>query len=180
MLILKKLPLFIRIWIIFFFVSIVLVGLIYLAVQQNFRQGANDPQIQIVQDTISALEKGQSPQTLVGTTYIDLSKSLSPFLIIFDEQGKAISSQTTLNNQIPTPPSGVFDFARIHGEDRFTWQPQDGIREAAIVKHYQNGFVLVGRSLIEVEKRVEKLLFEVATVWVISMLGSLSLSFILL
>ena len=53
-------------------------------------------------------------------------------------------------------PSGVFDYTRQNKEDRVSWQPETGVRIAAVVVAYggaQPGFVLAGRSLREVEAR---------------------------
>lgn len=131
--------------------------LVYAAVQQNFRQTANDPQIQLSEDSATSLNNGANPQSLVPTTKVDMAKSLSPYLIIFDDTGKVVASSVQLDNSTPQPPSGVFDNARQYNQNRLTWEPKDGVRSAIVVTKYNNGFVLSGRSLREVEVREDKL-----------------------
>lgn len=131
----------------------------YALIQQTIRLTANEPQVAMAEDIAASLSKGQFPKDLNTNGQIDISKSLSTFIIIFDSNGKAVSANGKINGQIPVPPKGVFDFTLVNGEDRFTWETRDGTRiAAAVVKSsgWQNGFVLVGRSLREVEKLENK------------------------
>jgi len=57
---------------------------------------------------------------------------------------------------VPVYPTGVMDYVRKNGQDRVTWQPEVGIRMATVVVPYNNGFVLAGRSLTEIEKRASQ------------------------
>lgn len=131
-------------------------GLVYLATQQTYRANANDPQIQMAEDAASALSNGTAPETLVPTAKIDIATSLSPFLMIFDETGKVVASSATLHGQNPSIPAGILDYVKQNGEDRFTWQPENGIRIAAVVTKSDHNFVLAGRSLRETEKRIDQ------------------------
>ncbi len=146
--------------------------LVYGLTQQDLRQSANDPQIQMAEDNVS-------PQSLPT---IDISKSLAPFVTIFDDNGNPISSSGTLNSVIFVPPAGVFDYVRtsgggnlrptdVAGEDRFTWQPQDNVRIAAVVAKTDTGFILVGRNMREVESREERVLFITFLAWLFGMVG---------
>lgn len=149
-----------KIWLPLAATTTALSGLIYLSVQQNFRQGANDPQIQIAQDSAQALQSGKPAQEVVGQIQVDLNKSLASFIIIFNDAQKLTASQAVLDGRIPTPPKGVFDYTRTHKEDRVTWQPKTNLRIAAVLERFEGsnpGFVLVGRSLKEVELREEQL-----------------------
>ena len=47
--------------------------LTYLAVQQVLRMGANDPQIQMAEDTASALASGSNPASLVPSSTVEIS-----------------------------------------------------------------------------------------------------------
>ena len=150
-----------------------LIGLLYAAVQQNLRQSANDPQIQMAEDTAAKLAEGQSVQNVVPSEKVDIAKSLAPYLIIFDANGNPIASSAQLDGQTPTLPSGVFDSVRQNGEDRITWQPQAGVRSAVVVTQFKgstSGFVLAGRSLREVEKREDGLMQILVAGWVVMML----------
>ncbi|HVY36152.1 MAG TPA: hypothetical protein VG982_02660 [Candidatus Paceibacterota bacterium] len=167
-----------RIFLLFFAVVTLLCGLVYVAVQQSIRQGANDPQIQMAEDAAGLVASGSlssSPQTLVA-----VDKSLSPFLIVFDDTGTPTISTAVLDGKTPIPPQGVFDFTKTHGEDRITWQPKAGVRIAAVIAKVPGtsaGFVLAGRSLREVEQRESKLALQVAGIWVLSIIVILLLSF---
>jgi len=150
-------------------------GIIYGAVQQDIRQGANDPQIQIAEDLREDLNSGKKIEEL-PLRNIDLNKSLSQFVIVFDEQNHPLYSEASLDGRIPTPPIGIFDFVKVHNQEGFTWQPKDSVRIAAVVVKFNKGFVLAGRSLREVEKREHYLLLEVAFGWVITILTTLGVS----
>jgi hypothetical protein len=61
-----------------------------------------------------------------------------------------------LDQAIPTPPRGVFNYLRSHAIDKFTWQPRRGVRIATVARRIDGphpGFVLVGRSLTLVENQ---------------------------
>ena len=162
-------------WLLVAIVVTGLVGLLYTAVQQNLRQGANDPQIQMAEDAAAELEGGQSVQYVVPSGKVDIAKSLAPYLIIFDANGNPIASSAQLDGQPPTIPSGVFDSVRQMGEDRITWQPQAGVRSAIVVTQFKgstSGFVLAGRSLREVEKREDGLLQILIAGWLVMILAT--------
>ena len=74
--------------------------------------------------------------------------------------GKVVASDALLNGSTPELPAGVLDDVRKNGEDRFTWQPEPGVRIAAVVAPLpgtSEGFVLAGRSLREVELREDNI-----------------------
>ncbi len=164
-----------RIWIPIATASVLLSGLIYICVQQSLRQSANDPQIQIAQDLADSLQNGRNAQDLIGSQ-VDLKKSLATFVIVFDDSGKPIASSAMLDGRIPTPPNGVFEYTKLHKEDRITWEPKLNIREAAVLARFEGskpGFVLVGRSLAEAEKRQSGLNLQIGLGLAVTLLGSL-------
>ena len=144
---------------------------IYTASQQVLRQSGYDPQIQMAEDTATALSGGFAvPADFMPASRqpFDMSQSIAPFTMIFDENGTLLESSANLAGKIVLPPAGTFDYTKTHSEDRFTWQPQAGARFAVILKYYggaRPGFVLVGRSLREVEIRTENLLKIVGLAW---------------
>ncbi len=157
-------------------------ALVYLAIQQNYRMSANDPQIQIAQDVAVELANGQNPQFFVPTRKLNLNKSLGTYIMIFDEKGKLISSSVNLDGKDPTVPKGMFDTTKKQGETRFTWQPKEGIRSALVVDYYSgkaSGFVAVGRSLKEVEKRIDNLGTVVFAGWLVTLGASLAFVYLL-
>ena len=141
--------------------------------QQVLRLGANDPQIAMAGDLVARLEQGIAPAEAVPAGSVDLSRSLTPFLIAYDDRGRPMASQAQLDGKTPTPPSGVFDNVRQHGEDRISWQPRRDVRIAAVIQRVngpQPGFVLAGRNMREVESR-ETLVGQLAGLTWIGMLG---------
>jgi hypothetical protein len=153
----------------------VLAGLVYVAVQQSYRQGANDPQIQMAEDAAAQLETGQQPATVVGSTTVDMARSLAPFMIVYDEAGNVLAASVQLDGSVPPIPPGVLAAAQQSGENRLTWQPQEGVRMASVVTRFGGshpGYVLAGRSLREVEARVDRLTQVTGLAWVVGLVGS--------
>jgi hypothetical protein len=144
-------------------------GAIYLALQQNYRLSANDPQIQLAEDTVILLNKGAVPQWKAAND-IDAGQSLTPFIVIYSATGTPLAASGLLDGTFPTIPSGIFAYINSHGEDRFTWQPTSNLRFATVVMPYNNGYVLAARSLSEVEKREAMLNTEVGLPWLLSVL----------
>jgi hypothetical protein len=174
----KFLHIFIN-WLIVALVTSAFCCLVYATVQQTLRQGANDPQIQMAEDIANSLENGESAASVIPTNQVDLSSSLGTFVILFDDLGNQTASSGVLHGQNPVLPGGVLDYTRRHGEDRITWQPERGVRIAAVVTRYngvKSGFVLVGRSLREVEKRIDQITLFCGVTWLLT----LSLAFILI
>lgn len=166
-----------KIWLIIVFTVTILLGTVYLAIQQSYRQDANDPQIQMAEDTANAMKSGTFYPGLKNLNPVDIANSLSPFTLVYDTKGDIISSNALLNDQTPTLPSGVLDYVRSHGEDRITWQPANNVRIAAVIVPFTSdkvsGVVLAGRNIREVEKREDKLTFQIAIGWAAATFGSL-------
>jgi hypothetical protein len=159
-----------------------LCGLIYASVQQSYRMGANDPQIQMAEDAARALAGGQSAESLLPAAKVNMAVSLSPYLIIYDANGAVLASNATLHGQTPTIPTGVLDYTRQNGEDRVTFQPEAGVRSAVVVAAVdggKGGFVLAGRSLREAEARTDNLFKIVAVGGIVSLLVTFFLAWVL-
>lgn len=158
------------------FIMTVSAGLVYIAVQQNFRMNANDPQIQIAEDFSAQLSAGQTLSPFNPSYDVDMAKTLSPFILAYDDTGKIITGSGKLDGQSPVMPAGVLDYTRKVGEDRITWQPQTGLRFALVITRYGGpnpGFIVVGRSLEEVEQRVSQLGLQVLGAWFAGLVGLL-------
>jgi hypothetical protein len=146
----------VRLWVPIAVVAALLSGLVYLGTQQVIRAGANDPQIQLAEDIAAELSSGHSSNGLVATQLVDVASSLAPFVIVFDDSGIVRTSSGRLHDATPALPPGVLDYVRANGEDRITWQPEPGVRIAAVVTRYtgkDTGFVLAGRNMREAERR---------------------------
>ncbi len=178
----KNIITILKYWLLSVIVVSGLIGLIYAAVQQDLRQGADDPQIQMAEDIAAKLANGEQVQNVVPLEKVDIAKSLAPYVMIFDANGNPVASSAQLDGQTPTIPAGVFDYVRQNGEDRITWQPQTGVRSAVVVTQYKgqnSGFVLAGRSLREVEKREDNLLLILLAGWVVMLFVTLAATAIL-
>lgn len=158
----EHLPRILFAWVPFAITVTLCIGAAYLFVQQSYRQSANDPQIQLAQDVSNFLKNGNSMQTIMQSTpAIELSKSLAPFLVIYDTQKLIAFSSVTINGKQPNIPAGVLDNARNKEYNAVTWQANTGDRSAIIATYYSgkaSGYVVVGRSIKEVEKREDRLL----------------------
>jgi hypothetical protein len=163
----------IKVWLPFVVAITAFCALAYASVQQAYRQGANDPQIQMVEDAAEALAGGTSVDAIVPVSKVSVAKSLAPFLIVYDAGGKVVSSSVVLDGQTPELPSGVLDSTKQMGENRITWQPREGVRIAAVIVSYQNGFVLAGRNLREVEIRETQVTQFAGLAWILAIIASL-------
>lgn len=155
-------------------VAITLICLIIAGViQQNIRLSGNDPQIQIAEDAAAVLDSGGAVNL---SEKVDVAKSLSPFIIIYDLSGNVVNATAVLNDKTPTVPKGVLTSSKgtnIPGENRVTWQPQKGVRLATVVKKYNNGYVVVGRNMREIEIRVKEVYFRIFAGWIVTLVLTL-------
>lgn len=137
--------------------------------QQMLRRGANQPQAQMADQFVSELSSGRTPAEVIPSRKVDIRGSLEPFAIFYNEAGTPTASSGTLDGATPAPPAGVFDYLRRHSSDTITWQPQHGVRIAAVLLpvHGPNaGYLLTGRSLKLVEEQ-ESMFWRMAfSVWV--------------
>lgn len=159
---------FLFLWVFLAIIITVAYFFIYTVVQQSYRLSANDPQIQMAEDAKLSIENGTKLESIIPQRRVDMSNSLDPYLIIFDELGVPIMSSVKLDGVTPKPPIGVFTDAKTKGSLTFTWQPKPGVRSAVVVMRFNginSGYVLAGRSLREVEKREDQLFLDVVIVW---------------
>jgi hypothetical protein len=148
--------------------------LVYAAVQQSYRQSADDPQVQMANDAADALAEGHSAEALVPAIKVSMEKSLAPFLIIYDSNGHELASSALLDGQTPALPNGVLDSTKQLGENRISWQPRAGVRIATVIVSYKDGFVLAGRNMREVEQREAQVSMFASMTWILATLGTLA------
>ena len=144
---------------------------IYIANQQSLRQSANDPQVQIAEDAAAAINAAEPVSFFNTPTKIDIGKSLMPYLVIYDSNYSNVASTGLLNGSPLMVPQGVLKSALASGEQRLTWQPEHGVRSAIVVipvKGIFNGFVVVGRSLREIENREDQIGLIIFAIWLFS------------
>lgn len=165
-------------WLVATLILTILFGTIYTVGQQILRLGANDPQVQLAEDTAASLNSGLPPTSLAPGT-VDFQKSLAPFVIIYDVNGHPIAGNGYLHGSLPSIPIGVLQAVGGKPYNFVSWQPEQGIRLAAVSVKANSYYVLSGRSLIEVEKRESLILQLSALGWFMSealVLGSWTLS----
>lgn len=164
----------IRAWVPMAFLATIFCGLVYGTVQQSYRQSANDPQVQLAEDTASTLQEGGAAFPLVPSGTVDIATDQAPYMIFFDVSGNPVIGNGMLDGHLPTLPPGVFAYTATTGEDRFTWEPEPGVRSAVVlvrVADSSTGFVMAGRSLSEVEWRESQLELMVFVAWVTALAG---------
>ena len=145
-------------------------ALIYVAVQQNYRMSANDPQVQLARDLADRLEHNQPITSLLPADTVDLSKSMAVFTACYDANQQPVTSTGYIEGTIPKLPAGVLNYAKSHDENWITWQPRKDIRLATIVKYIPSpasAYLVVGRSLKEVEQREGNLVKIIMIVWIL-------------
>jgi hypothetical protein len=160
-----------KLWVALAATMLLMCGIIYITVQQSYRQGANDPQFQIAEDAVNAIALGVNPESLVSDPPKEISSSLSPYLIIYGPGEKPVASGAVLNGNVPTMPSGVLKYVKEHGEDVITWKPREGIRHALVIQKTKGEpiyFVVAGRSLKKTEERIALLGRQIELGWLFS------------
>ena len=168
-----KLKSIFKVWLPFAVVITAFSMLAYASVQQVYRQNADDPQIQMAHDSAEALNDGVAVDAIVPAHKIDISTSLAPFYVIFNTAQQPISVSGLLDGQTPQLPDGVLDFTQQNGENRLTWEPKPGTRIAAVIVPYNNGFVLAGRNMHEVEQREAQVSLFAGVTWILAMVATL-------
>ncbi|HEY5540284.1 MAG TPA: hypothetical protein VIL41_02395 [Coriobacteriia bacterium] len=164
----------VRIWLPIAVAVTAAAGLTYVAVQQSYRNGLDDPQLQLATDGAARLDAGVSPESLATSPTVDADKSLAPFVIVFGSDDAVLASGATLAGTTPKPPTGVLATARSKGTDRVTWQPRPGVRIASVSAAASDGrVVLAGRNMRAVESRIDDLTKITAFAWGSALVGVL-------
>ncbi len=167
-----KLKTIFRTWLPFAVVITAFCALAYATVQQSLRQNANDPQIQMAEDIAYALNNGATADSVISKQSVEMSRSLAPFMDIYDSSGKPLAGSGTLDGQLPDYPTGALDSAKASGENRVTWQPNADVRIASVVVPYENGFVMAGRNMREVEQRESQTEIFAGLAWLLTLIAT--------
>jgi sensor histidine kinase regulating citrate/malate metabolism len=159
-------------WFIYSAVVVTLLsGILYVSIQQSFRQNLNDPQIQIVEDIVHRLKQGSALQDQVPPQKVAIDTSLTWFVVLYDTEGNPIVGNGYIGDKLPVVPKGVFDMAKSWGENRRTLEPARGVRIASVIQPFvaqeANGYVLVGRNMREVESRIGEMGLKIFVAWVV-------------
>lgn len=151
-------------------------GTICMITHFILRQSANDPQIQQAQDWADQIEGGTDPNRLTLGAFIDPARSLAPFGIVYDQDGRIVASSVAAPSTM-LQPNGVFDTvdASAAKEARYTWQPVNGERYAAVLKRAtlqeKSYYVLAGRNIKQVDERISRGLWMVGVTWAVTLVA---------
>lgn len=146
--------------------------LVYVAVQQVLRLGANGMPAELAAKTSINLENSKSALDAVPGEITDISKSPGTFVMVFDKDKILIASSAVMGKDKPVYPKGVLDYVDKNGENRVTWQPQKGLRFATIAIKAGDKYIVAGRSLKETEKLIDTVGSLVFYAWLACMIFS--------
>lgn len=153
--------------------------LLLFVVQKMYRQAANHPQIQIAEDAAAAFEQNQFTNETLKSSFesfvpsigqVDLGSSLSPWIQVYDASREVIESSVSIQEAQTTPrvSSELFEGLSKRDQIRLTWQPRKGIRQAIVITKFsglRSGYIVVGRSLREVEDQIRILTVIISAAW---------------
>lgn len=156
-------------------------GSIYGSVQQVYRSLANDPQVDVVDQLAGIIKQDIPLEAIIGEAdQIEIADSKGLFVMVFDKNKNLVGSSAVLNGKALSLPSGVFDQANQDAGNRFTWEPEKGLRMAVVLKQIDDkGYALAGRSLKETELRTNQITTMLIVAWTLSLLVTLVLSLVL-
>ncbi|HAM26788.1 MAG TPA: hypothetical protein DCP11_08830 [Microbacteriaceae bacterium] len=139
-------------------------GSLYVALQQMERLGADDVPQRLASQVASELRGGSAPDLSPRT--VDLSSSLSAFVIVYDAKDDPVSGNGELHGGLASVPRGVLDGTRHGGfAHHVTWQPEPGLRFATVEIAVGDRVVLAGESLAPTEARIDSLGLIIAAGW---------------
>jgi hypothetical protein len=165
-----------RVWLALVGVATLIIGASYAMAQQSTRLSADDLPLTTLQVAKQELQNGSNAKDVVPTLKTNLRNDNSVFMIITDNSQHVIASSATLGGQTPLPPIGVFSFTDQHGTDRFTWEPESGVRAATRVTKYgkspDDGYIITGQSLKPYEDKIATYTWIAVAAWVASIAWS--------
>jgi hypothetical protein len=143
--------------------------LIYATVQQTYRSAANDPQMQLARDIAGNIRYTRTCH-YYADSFVDPRHSLGTFMQLYNEKGQLLFSGGTIHGRAPQIPKGVLENAKQYIENAVTWQPTADVRLATVAEYTRmpdTAYVVVARSLQEVEIRESNLVTMIILSWMI-------------
>lgn len=132
-------------------------GTMYVLVQQQARQQANDMPELLATQAAKQLDAGMGLQSInMGAT--DVANHPVPFVVVYDKKGKAVAGSGYLNKKLAMMPTGVVNHATPGSSHAVTWAPREDIRLASVTVAAKDYYVVGGQSLQATESRAERLL----------------------
>lgn len=142
---------------------------LYATTCHILRSAANDPQIEAVREIATISQEGVPLDAIVDTSRTtDIANSLGVFFNIYDKDKQLVGGSGQINEQVPTVPDEAFEAAKQKPEHKFTWQPAEDVRVAAVLKQAPNdaGFVLAGRNLAVTDERLMQAMNYIGLAWI--------------
>ncbi|AIE61275.1 hypothetical protein [Bacillus methanolicus] len=160
------------IWIITMFFITFTCALTFLVAQQSLRLGADSLPAQLAKDTAIQLQKGRNAQDSIPPQKVDASKSYDGFVMIYDKNKNLVATSGMFDTKKPAYPKGALDYVSKKGENRITWQPQNGLRFATVAIKSNNYYIVGARSLHETEIIINKITQIVFYAWLACLIFS--------
>ena len=130
----------------------------YVLIQQSTRLAADDLPLATAQTISHELADGMAAQAAVPPVKTDLKTDSTVFATVVDSSYKVLASSGQLDGAVSLPPTGSFGGLPATGVNRFTWQPEPGVRIATVIVPFSHGstsgFVIAGQSLKQAESRI--------------------------
>lgn len=145
---------------------------LYIVLLQQYRQGLDDPQVQVSQDIALRLEKGGEARQYIPPQEHDLERSYATFVALYSDQQSLIGSSGAIEGVVLAPSHEVFALVKDKGVHRFSWEPKKHVRIAAVMRYVSattSTYVLVGRNMREGEGRMRAMGILVLSFWLITM-----------
>jgi hypothetical protein len=151
-------------------------GTVWLSYGLSLRSGGDREALQLATSKAEKLTSGSRPGSVTGPV-INIATARAAFVIVYDAEHHVLASSGRLSGRTPALPAEVLAWVATHGQDRITWEPEPGNREAAVVEPYGGphpGFVLAAQSLRHVSAEQRTLTWMIACIW----LTALAISFL--
>lgn len=149
------------IWVLLMMVATFTVGIVYITMQQTVRLSSNEIALSSAKEVLIKLQNGSTTEQAIPEK-TDASITLTPFVLVYDNNENMVISSATMNGEILNYPKGVLKEIETHNENRVTWQTSNGLRYASVGIKYKDGYIIGAVSLTEKEKLIElngKLIF---------------------
>jgi hypothetical protein len=142
-------------------------GVLWLSHGLALRSGGDRLPLRLAARAAGQLASGSPPGGVLPPA-VNMASSPAAFVMVFDSSHHVLASSGRLGGRIPQLPGGVLSFAAAHGEDRITWEPAPGLREAAVIEPYggpRPGFILAAQSLQVISRQQLSVIWGIAGGW---------------
>jgi hypothetical protein len=159
-----------RIWLAVVGAATLVLGAAYAMNLQSVRRSADDLPFAVSQAAKAQISKGAAPESVVPNANVNIRQNNNPFIIVTDDKAQLLAGSAFLDDRVPLPPKGVFDYTKAKGIDVVTWEPASGVRLATVVTTYKTpsnveGFIITGQSLRQAAYRIKTSTLIISAAW---------------